>query len=59
MSDQFVEGKFSGGQKFYWQADTANVDFLLAIGSAYIEGGYGPDTAPRPEDDGEDHLGQN
>jgi anaerobic selenocysteine-containing dehydrogenase len=42
MSDQFVEGKFSGGQKFYWQADTANVEFLLAIGSAYIEGGYGP-----------------
>lgn len=42
MSDQFVEGKFSGGQKFYWQADTAHVDFLLAIGSAYIEGGYGP-----------------
>jgi anaerobic selenocysteine-containing dehydrogenase len=42
MSDQFVEGKLTGGQKFYWQADTANVDFLLAIGSAYIEGGYGP-----------------
>ena len=42
MSDQFTEGKFSGGQKFYWQADTSNVEFLLAIGSAYIEGGYGP-----------------
>jgi anaerobic selenocysteine-containing dehydrogenase len=42
MSDQFVEGKLTGGQKFYWQADTSNVDFLLAIGSAYIEGGYGP-----------------
>lgn len=42
MSDQFVEGKLSGGQKFYWQADTSNVEFLLAIGSAYIEGGYGP-----------------
>lgn len=42
MSDQFVEGKFTGGQKFYWQADTSNVEFLLAIGSAYIEGGYGP-----------------
>ena len=22
MSDQFVEGKFSGGSKFYWQGDT-------------------------------------
>jgi len=42
MSDQFSEGKFSGGEKFYWQADTSNVEFLLAIGSAYIEGGYGP-----------------
>ena len=42
MSDQFVEGKFTGGQKFYWQADTENVEFLLAIGSSYIEGGYGP-----------------
>jgi anaerobic selenocysteine-containing dehydrogenase len=42
MSDQFVDGKLTGGQKFYWQADTSNVEFLLAIGSAYIEGGYGP-----------------
>ncbi len=42
MSDQFVEGKLTGGQKFYWQADTSNVEFLLGIGSAYIEGGYGP-----------------
>ncbi len=42
MSDQFAEGKLTGGQKFYWQADTSNVEFLLAIGSAYIEGGYGP-----------------
>jgi len=42
MSNQFIEGKFTGGQKFYWQADTSNVEFLLAIGTAYIEGGYGP-----------------
>jgi tetrathionate reductase subunit A len=42
MSDQFVEGKFTKGEKFYWQADTAHVDYLLAIGTAYIEGGYGP-----------------
>ncbi len=42
MSNQVIEGKFTGGQKFYWQADTSNVEFLLAIGSAYIEGGYGP-----------------
>lgn len=42
MSDQFVDGKFTDGNKAYWQADTANVEFLLAFGSAYIEGGYGP-----------------
>jgi anaerobic selenocysteine-containing dehydrogenase len=42
MSDQFVEGKFTGGSKAYWQADTANVEFLLAMGTAYLEGGYGP-----------------
>ena len=42
MSDQFTDGKMTGGGKFYWQADTSNVEFLLAIGSAYIEGGYGP-----------------
>lgn len=42
MSNQFIEGKFTGGSKFYWQADTSNVEFLLAMGSAYIEGGYGP-----------------
>jgi tetrathionate reductase subunit A len=42
MSDQFVEGKFTGGKKQYWQADTANAEFILAIGTGYIEGGYGP-----------------
>jgi anaerobic selenocysteine-containing dehydrogenase len=42
MSDQFKEGKFTDGKKAYWQADTADVEFLLAIGSSYIEGGYGP-----------------
>ncbi len=42
MSDQFTEGKFTGGSKAYWQADTSDVEFLLAIGSAYLEGGYGP-----------------
>ncbi len=42
MSEQFQEGKWTGGAKFYWQADTANVKFLLAVGTGYIEGGYGP-----------------
>ena len=30
MSDQFVEGKFTGGSKFYWQADTANAEFCIS-----------------------------
>lgn len=42
MSNQYTDGKLGGGKKFYWQADTSDVEFLLAIGSAYIEGGYGP-----------------
>lgn len=42
MSDQYSDGKFTGGSKFYWQTDTAHVDYLLAIGTAYIEGAYGP-----------------
>lgn len=42
MSDQFVEGKFTGGSKAYWQADVDYAEFLLVMGAAYIEGGYGP-----------------
>lgn len=42
----FVEkdkgAKWGNGAKFYFQADTANVKFLLEVGSAIFEGGYGP-----------------
>lgn len=42
MSEQFVEGKWSGGEKFYWQADLANTEFAILVGNNVFEGGYGP-----------------
>lgn len=42
MSDQFVEGKFTDGAKFYWQADTGNAEFLLFVGASPFEANYGP-----------------
>jgi tetrathionate reductase subunit A len=42
MSDQFVEGKWTAGSKFYWQADTGNAEFILFVGSNPYEANYGP-----------------
>jgi anaerobic selenocysteine-containing dehydrogenase len=42
MSDQFEEGKFGGGSKFYWQADTGNAEFILFVGASPFEANYGP-----------------
>ncbi|MBI3988421.1 MAG: molybdopterin-dependent oxidoreductase, partial [candidate division NC10 bacterium] len=42
MSEQFVEGKWTGGRKFYWQADTENSEFILFVGASPFEGNYGP-----------------
>lgn len=42
ISDQYVAGKFSGGQKFYWQADTENSRFVLFVGANLFEANYGP-----------------
>lgn len=42
MSEQFVDGKWSGGEKFYWQGDLANTEFAILVGSNVFEGGYGP-----------------
>lgn len=42
ISDQYVEGKFSGGQKFYWQADLENSRFALFVGANLFEANYGP-----------------
>jgi tetrathionate reductase subunit A len=42
MSDQFTEGKFTGGSKFYWQADTGNAEFCIFVGANPFEANYGP-----------------
>lgn len=42
MSDQFIEGKFTGGSKFYWQADTGNAEFAIFVGANPFEANYGP-----------------
>lgn len=42
MSDQFEEGRFTGGSKFYWQADTGNSEFILFVGANPFDANYGP-----------------
>ncbi|MBL8156726.1 MAG: molybdopterin-dependent oxidoreductase, partial [Anaerolineae bacterium] len=42
MSNQYVDGKWSGGSKAYWQADLGNAEFAIIVGSSIFEGGYGP-----------------
>ena len=42
ISEQYVDGKFSGGAKFYWQADTENSKFVFFVGANLFEGNYGP-----------------
>jgi len=42
ISEQYADGKFSGGKKFYWQADTENSRFILFVGANLFEANYGP-----------------
>jgi anaerobic selenocysteine-containing dehydrogenase len=42
MSEQYRNGGFGGGQKFYFQADTENADFILFVGANLFEANYGP-----------------
>ncbi|MDQ7785780.1 MAG: molybdopterin-dependent oxidoreductase [Desulfomonilaceae bacterium] len=42
ISEQYEEGRFSGGKKFYWQADTENCRFILFVGANLFEANYGP-----------------
>jgi anaerobic selenocysteine-containing dehydrogenase len=42
MSEQYEYNKFSGGRKFYWQADQENSKFILFIGANLFDGNYGP-----------------
>lgn len=42
ISEQYEGGKFTGGKKFYWQADTENSKFVLFVGANLFEANYGP-----------------
>ena len=42
MSEQYQDGKWTGGKKFYWQADTGHSEFLIFVGASPFEGNYGP-----------------
>jgi len=44
MSEQFdgASGKFSGGSKFYWQADGGNSEFIIFVGANMFDANYGP-----------------
>ena len=42
ISEQYVDGKFSDGKKFYWQADTENSRFVFFVGANLFEANYGP-----------------
>lgn len=42
MSEQYIAGSFADGQKFYWQADTENSEFILFVGANLFEANYGP-----------------
>ncbi|GIV17894.1 MAG: molybdopterin oxidoreductase [Armatimonadota bacterium] len=42
MSEQYEYNKFTGGQKFYWQADLENAEYIVSVGSNLFEANYGP-----------------
>ena len=42
MSEQYEGSGFKGGQKFYWQADQENSDYILFVGANLFDANYGP-----------------
>lgn len=48
MSEQYIydsadkKYKWTGGDKFYFQADEANSEFIIFVGTSLFEGNYGP-----------------
>jgi len=42
MSEQFVEGKFTGGKKFFWQADQESAEFMILVGVNPFEASQSP-----------------
>ena len=52
MSEQWDGSKFSGGQKFYWQADLKSSRFVIFIGANMFEANYGPPLRVTPMTEG-------
>jgi tetrathionate reductase subunit A len=42
LSEQYRDGKWTGGSKFYWQGDVGNSKFVIFVGASPFEGNYGP-----------------
>ena len=42
ISEQYVDGKFKDGQKFYWQTDLEHARYVLFVGANLFEANYGP-----------------
>ncbi|QXE91429.1 molybdopterin-dependent oxidoreductase [Geomonas subterranea] len=42
MSEQYNGSDFKDGQKFYWQTDLENAEYVLFVGSNLFDGNYGP-----------------
>lgn len=42
MSEKYVDGKWTGGSKFYWQGDIGNSEFVILVGASPMEANYGP-----------------
>jgi anaerobic selenocysteine-containing dehydrogenase len=42
ISEQYKHGKFTGGKKFYWQADLEHSRYVLFVGANLFEANYGP-----------------
>jgi anaerobic selenocysteine-containing dehydrogenase len=42
MSEKYEEGKWTGGDKFYWQGDIRHSEFIIFVGASPFEGNYGP-----------------
>jgi tetrathionate reductase subunit A len=42
MSEQYDEGSWRGGAKFYWQTELEGAEFVLFVGANLFDGNYGP-----------------
>src|SRR5512138_2888788 len=42
MSEQYDGTTFKDGQKFYWQADLENAEYVVFVGANLFEANYGP-----------------